>query len=201
MRWFLKLGSLLFHPLLMPLMGTAIYFYITPRFVDQEMVTANLFALAIITVIIPVVSFFLLKSLGQVDSIYLREVRERKFPLMIQCILLLLIIKMVFDPYDSPELYFFFVGILFSAFASLVMVLFKIKVSLHQIGVSGLLFFLVGLSAHFKINLLVTISFFLFVNGWVASARLRAQAHTYTELAIGFLVGALPQLILFNFWL
>lgn len=201
MKLFLKLGSIFFHPLLMPIMGTAIYFYITPRFVEQEMVIANLFALTIITVIIPIVAFFLLKTLGQVESIYLRDVRERKFPLMIQCVLLLLIIKMVFNPYDNPELYFFFVGILFSAFASLVMVLFKIKISLHQIGVAGLLLFLVGLSAHFKINLLIPISFFLFVNGWVASSRLQANAHTYTELGLGFLIGALPQLILFNMWL
>ena len=201
MKLFLRLGSFIFHPLLMPLMGTAIYFYITPRFVDKEMVIANLFALTIITVIIPIVIFFLLKSLGQVASIYLRNVKERKFPLMIQCILLLLILKMVFNPYDSPELYYFFVGILFSAFAALIMVLFKIKVSLHQLGVAGLLLFLVGLSAHFKINLLVTISFLLFVNGWVASSRLQANAHTYKELAIGFFIGALPQLILFNMWL
>ena len=201
MKLFLKIGSILFHPLLIPVMGTAIYFHFTPRFVEQEMVIANLFALTIITVVIPIVVFFLLKSLGQVDSIYLREVKERKFPLMIQCVLLLLIIKMVFNPYDNPELYFFFVGILFSAFASLVMVLFRIKVSLHQIGVAGILIFLVGISAHFKINLLVTISFFLFVNGWVASSRLQANAHTYSELGLGLLIGALPQLILFNMWL
>lgn len=201
MRLFLKIGSYLFHPLLMPLMGTAIYFYITPRYVEKEMVIANLFALAIITVIIPIVVFFLLKSLRLVDSIYLKEVKERRYPLMIQCVLLLLIIKMVFNPYDNPELYYFFVGILFSAFAALVMVLFKIKVSLHQIGVAGLLMFLVGLSAHFKINLLVTISFFLFANGWVASSRLQANAHTYTELGLGLLIGVIPQLILFNMWL
>lgn len=201
MKLFLKLGSILFHPLLMPLMGTALYFYITPRFVEQEMVTANLFALTIISVIIPIVVFFLLKTLGQVQTIYLRDVKERKFPLMIQCVVLLLIIKMVFNPYDNPELYYFFVAVLFSAFASLVMVLFKVKVSLHQIGVAGLLMFLVGLSAHFKINLLLPISFFLFVNGWVASSRLQANAHTYTELGLGFLIGALPQVILFNMWL
>jgi len=201
MRLFLKLGSILFHPLLMPIMGTAIYFYITPRFVEYELVTANLFALTIVTVIIPIVVFFLLKTLRQVETIYLRNVKERKYPLMIQCVLLLLVIKMVFNPYDNPELYFFFVGILFSAFASLVMVLFKVKVSLHQIGVAGLLLFLVGLSAHFKINLLIPISFFLFANGWVASSRLQANAHSYLELGLGFLVGALPQLILFNMWL
>lgn len=201
MRFFLKLGSFLFHPLLIPVMGTALYFYITPRFVEKQMVTANLFALAIITVIIPIVVFFLLRSIGQVKSIYLKDVSERKFPLMVQCVLILLIIKMVFNPYDSPELYFFFVGILFSAFAALVMVLFRVKVSLHQIGVAGILMFLVGLSAHFKINLLMPISFFLFVNGWVASSRLQANAHSYMELAVGFLIGALPQLILFNMWL
>jgi hypothetical protein len=81
------------------------------------------------------------------------------------------------------------------------MVFFKLKVSLHQMGVGGLLVFLVGLSAHFKINLLLTISFFLFVNGWVASSRLNNEAHTYPELLTGLFLGALPQLILFNLYL
>ncbi len=201
MRLFLKLGSYLFHPLLMPVMGTAIYFYITPRFLEQDLVSANLFAIGIVTIIIPIVLFFLLKNLGQVESIYLRDVSERKFPLMIQCVLLLLIIKVVFNPYDNPELYYFFIGILFSSITALIMVLFKVKVSLHQIGVAGVLMFLVGLSAHFKVNLLVTISFFLFVNGWVASSRLQNESHTYPELALGLLVGAVPQFILYNMWL
>jgi len=158
-------------------------------------------AIAIITIFIPIVVFFLLKNIRAVETIYLKEVKERKFPLMIQCILLLLIIKMVFDPFDDREMYYFFVGILFSSFSALVMVFFKVKASLHQMAAAGILMFLVGLSAHFKINLLVTISFFLFVNGWVASSRLNSEAHTYPELGVGFLLGALPQLILFNLWL
>ncbi|MDX1782895.1 MAG: hypothetical protein R3361_01920 [Aequorivita vladivostokensis] len=201
MRFFLKAASYIFHPLLMPLLGTVLYFNVTPRYLEPELMRANLFAIGIITVLMPLVVFFLLKNLGVVETIYLKEVRERKFPLMIQCILLLLIIKMIFDPYEDPELYYFFVGMLFSAFSALVMVLFKLKVSLHQMGVAGILMFLVGLSAHFKINLLVTISFFLFVNGWVASSRLNSDSHTYPELGIGLLLGAIPQLILFNLWL
>ena len=201
MRFFLKAASYIFHPLLMPLLGTVLYFNVTPRYLEPELMRSNLFAIGIITVLIPLVVFFLLKNLGVVETIYLKEVRERKFPLMIQCILLLLIIKMIFDPYEDPELYYFFVGMLFSAFSALVMVLFKLKVSLHQMGVTGILMFLVGLSAHFKINLLVTISFFLFVNGWVASSRLNSDSHTYPELGIGLLLGAIPQLILFNLWL
>ena len=126
----------------MPLLGTILYFNVTPRYVEPELVRANYFAIAIITIFIPIVVFFLLKNLGVVETIYLKEAKERKFPLMIQCILLLLIIKMIFDPYEDPEIYYFFVGILFSAFSALVMVFFKLKVSLHQIGVAGILIFL-----------------------------------------------------------
>lgn len=201
MKLFLKAASYIFHPLLIPLLGTMLYFVVTPRYLDMQIVRVNIFAIAIITIFIPFVMFFLLKNLGVVETIYLREVKERKFPLMIQCILLLLIIKMVFDPYDDPELYNFFVGLVFSAFSALVMVFFKFKVSLHQMGVAGILMFIIGLSAHFKINLLISISFFLFVNGWVATSRLENDSHTYPELGIGLLLGALPQLILFNNWL
>ncbi len=201
MNFFLKSASYLFHPLLMPILGTILYYSVTPKYIDPQFVRVEVFAIVILTILIPIVVFFLLKNLKVVETIYLKEVKERKFPLMIQCILLLLILKTVFDPYDDPELYYFFVGILFSAFSALLMVFFKFKVSLHQMGVSGLLIFLVGLSAHFKINLLITISFFLFANGWVASSRLHGEAHTYPELLIGLLLGALPQLILFNLWL
>lgn len=201
MNLFLKSASYIFHPLLMPLLGVILYYNVTPRYVDTEIVRAELLAITIITVLIPLVVFFLLKNLGAVETIYLRNVKERKFPLMIQCILLLLIIKMVFDIYDDPELYYFIVGILFSTFSALIMVFFKVKISLHQMGVAGILMYLVGISAHFKINLLVSISFFLFVNGWVASSRLNAKAHDYRELMLGLFIGALPQLILFNFWL
>lgn len=201
MRLFLKAASYIFHPLLMPLLGAVLYFSVTPRYIEPELVRAKILAITIITLLIPIVVFFLLKNVRVVDTIYLKDVKERKFPLMIQCILLLLIIKMVFDPYDDREMYYYFVGLLFSAFSALIMVFFKLKVSLHQMGVAGVLMFLVGLSAHFKINLLVTISFFLFVNGWVASSRLNSNAHTYAELAIGLMLGAIPQLILFNLWL
>ncbi|MDN3723295.1 hypothetical protein QRD02_02790 [Aequorivita sp. SDUM287046] len=201
MNLFLKAASYIFHPLLMPLLGTFLYYSVTPKYVDPQLIRVEFFAIAIITLLIPIVIFFLLKNLKVVETIYLKEVKERKFPLMIQCILLLLILKMVFDPYEDAELYYFFVGILFSAFSALIMVFFKLKVSLHQMGVAGILMFIVGLSAHFKINLLISISFFLFVNGWVASSRLNKDSHTYPELGAGFLLGIIPQFILFNFWL
>ncbi len=201
MNFFLRLAAYLFHPLLMPLLGTAIYYAITPRFNEIELVKASLFAVIILTVFIPLVIFFILKNLGLAGSIHLENLKERKYPLMIHCLLLLLILKMVFDPFESPELYYFFVGILFSAISALILLFFKFKVSLHQMGVAGITMFVIGLSAHFKVNLLLTISFFLFVNGWVASSRLHTESHSFKELMIGLFLGIIPQLMVFNFWL
>lgn len=201
MKIFLQIASILYHPLLIPLIGSTLYFSLTPRFIDWEWAGTHLISISIITIAIPLVSYFILRSLGLVESIYLKNVRERRYPLMILCLLLLLIVKKVLHPYDNPELYFFFIGLLFSVIAALIMVLLKVKVSLHQMGVAALLIFVIGLSVHFKIHLLTTINFLLFSNGWVASSRLTANAHTVPELLVGFFVGALPQFVLYNYWL
>ena len=201
MNFFLRFAAYLFHPLLMPLLGSALYYALTPRFIEPDIQQARLLAVAIITLFIPIIVFFLLKNLTIVKSIQLENVTERKYPLMIQCLLLLLIIKMVFDPYDSPELYYFFVGILFSSITTLLLVYAEFKVSLHQMGVAGVTMFLIALGVHFKINVLIAIGVLFIANGWVASSRLHTNSHNYPELIAGFLIGIIPQLIILNFWL
>lgn len=201
MNYFLRVAAYLFHPLLIPAMGVFIYYLITPRFMSMELAQSSFFAVIIITIFIPVITFFLLKNLGVVNSIHLPEVRERKIPLMIQSLLLLLIIKLVFDPYDSPELYYFFIGVLLSALSALVLGIFGFKASLHQMGISGLTMFIIGLSVYFQVNLLLGIGLFFFANGWIASSRLYTKSHTYPELIVGFFVGVIPQLLVLNYWL
>jgi membrane-associated HD superfamily phosphohydrolase len=201
MNNFLRFGAYLLHPLLMPLFGAFAYYIITPRFIESEVIRANLFAIAIITLFVPMVLFLLLKNIGWIQSVELKNVNERKIPLMLQCLLVLLIIKMVFNPYDNPEMYFFFVGILFSSISALLLVIFKIKVSLHQMGIAGVTLFIIALSIHFKINMLLWIGLFILANGWVASSRLHTNSHTYPELILGFAMGFIPQLLLLNFWL
>lgn len=201
MNIFLRIASYLFHPLLMPLYGAAIYYELTPRFIEPLIIKAKLGAIIIITILIPIIIYFLLKNLNIVDSIHLRSVSERKYPLMFQILLILLIIKMVFGVYNNPEMYYFFIAVLFSTLTALIVVLFNFKVSLHQMGIAGLTMFLIALSVHFKINLLFPIGLFFFFNGWVASSRLHLNAHTYPELILGFVLGVIPQLILLNHWL
>ncbi|GAB5401128.1 MAG: hypothetical protein Aureis2KO_27130 [Aureisphaera sp.] len=198
---FLRLGAYVLHPLLMPILGTGIYFYVTPRYIDQQVIQTKLLAVFIITFLIPIVFYFLLKNLGLIQTSQLSDVKERKIPLMIQCLLMLLVVKMVFDPYDAPEMYYFYVGILFSSISALILVMFKIKVSLHQIGIAGTTMFVIALSVHFQINMLLLIGLLLFGNGWVASSRLATHSHTPPELVLGLVIGIVPQLLMLQFWL
>ncbi|WP_109301548.1 hypothetical protein [Aquimarina sp. AU474] len=201
MNFFLKSFSYILHPLLMPLFGAIIYFIAAPRFIPDDIIKTKLFGIMVLTIFIPIVLFFFLKSLGTINSIHLDDVKQRKIPLLLQSMLLIIVIKMVIDVYRYPELYFFFLGILFSMLSSIFMVLFNIKASIHMIGISGVTMFTVALSIHFGMNLTLLIAGLMIANGLVASSRLHCKAHTNLELVLGFLIGVIPQLTLVNFWL
>lgn len=201
MHFFLKIAAWLFHPLFIGIYGVLLYFLVTPRFVQPEIVYGKLLVVSILTLMIPILFFFILRNLNWVQSIELHSVNERKAPLMILAVLLLLMLRVVFDFYNYPELYYYFLGVLFTVITAWILVLFKFKASLHMMGISGLAMYAIALSIHFNINILMTIAFLLFACGWVASSRLHSKSHTTIELIIGFFIGWIPQLLLVNYWL
>ena len=88
MRFLLKSASFIFHPLWLPLAGSFLYFIFTPRFFPEGVVQAKLLAIAILTIFIPIVFYFLLKNLGKAQSVFLVDVNERKWPLIFYAILI-----------------------------------------------------------------------------------------------------------------
>lgn len=201
MKTLLKSASFLFHPIWMPLAGTLIYFLVTPRFFPLEVIKAKLFAIAIMTIFIPIVFVYMLKTLGKVRDHNLRQIRERKLPLLFFALLDLVVINYVLNTFDYAELYYFFLGIMISALMALFFLLLNVKVSLHMMGLGGLTIFLVFLSLHFDLNLIYTISFLIAVTGLTASSRLYYSAHTYSELGLGLVLGWLPQVAVAFIWL
>jgi hypothetical protein len=128
-------------------------------------------------------------------------VDERRWPLFFFILLTLMILYQVLNSYNYPALYFYFVGILFSTMTCFIMSLFRVKVSLHLVGLTGLAMFVVALGVHFHLNLIYTIAFLLTALGLTASSRLLYKAHTPLELIVGFFIGLIPQLIVINYWL
>lgn len=201
MKLLLKSASYIFHPLWMPFTGSLLYFLLTPRFFPEGVIKAKLLAIAIITLFIPIVFYFLLKNLGKAQSVFLKDVNERKWPLFFFLLLIIMVLKQVLNVYNYQALYYYFIGILFSTLLCYLLTWLKLKASLHMVGFTGLTVFIIALSSHYHLNLIWTISFLILTLGLIASSRLFYRAHNYTELTTGFLIGLIPQLVVVMFWL
>jgi len=201
MKAILKAFSYVFHPLWLPLFTVLYYFYITPRFLSGSFIYSKVFAIGILTVIIPILSFFMLKNLNLVATVHLKTPKERIYPLLLQVAFTTLIIFKIFKGYELPELHYFFLGALGTTVSCLFLALFKIKASLHMASLGGVLLFIIGLSLHFQISLLLYIAIAVFIVGATASSRLLAKAHTVPELVIGFILGSVPQFLTYSQWI
>lgn len=197
----LKSISFIFHPLLIPLLGVIFYFIKSPRYIPIQIIQAKLISLSILTIVLPILLYFLLKTLGKVKSIYLENTKERIFPLLVNCMVVLLVLNRILSSSQIIELYYFFVGILISTMACLFLAILKFKASIHMISVAGLFMFFIALSIHFSININGTLAIMSIITGAVATSRLHVKAHTSIELVIGFIIGFIPQLILLKYWL
>jgi len=201
MNTLLKSISYIFHPLLMPFLGVVFYFSKSPRFIPLSIIKAKLFSLALLTIIIPILLFFLLRTLGKINTIHLATTKERILPLLINCVIVFVISQRIFPNNEIAELYYFFVGVLLSTFTCLILAVLNLKVSIHMIASAGVFMFFIALSIHFNININGSIALFAIAIGAIATSRLHLNAHTNIELILGFFVGVIPQLILLNYWL
>lgn len=201
MNQLLKSISFIFHPILMPMLGVVFYFSKSPRFIPIEIIRAKLISLFILTILLPILLYYLLKSIGKVQSIYLNSTQERLFPLFLNGCIAVLILNRVLPATEIIELYYFFVGILISTMACFILAILKFKASIHMIGVAGVTMFYIALSIHFSININGTLALMFILIGAIATSRLHLKAHTNIELLLGLFIGVLPQLILVNYWL
>lgn len=201
MKKFLSSFSYIFHPIFVPIFGSLFYFLFSNYYFTEQQKYLILLQISIITVFIPISFFYLLRSLGKVDSVMVSQLSQRSLPLIIQSILIFLLITKSITAEVIPELYYYFLGGLMSTFLLLILLILKIKASIHMVGISTLTIFVIALSCHYHINAIYTITLLVAINGLVATSRLEMEAHTNKELVIGFFSGMLPQIILTYFWL
>ncbi|WP_026727042.1 hypothetical protein [Flavobacterium denitrificans] len=201
MKKILPLFSYILHPIFISMYATLFYLFCKEdAFTNQEKYFV-LFQILIITVLVPILFFLLLKSTGHVTSIMVHETSQRKIPLILQCFLYILLVKRSIIVTRYPELHFFFLGALFTTILALVCSLFKIKASLHVAAISGFAIFVIGLNMHLQMQNPYWPALLILLTGIVASSRLEMQAHTPKEILIGLFIGVLPQILFVFLWL
>ncbi|MEP3207865.1 MAG: hypothetical protein ABJN95_01670 [Maribacter sp.] len=201
MKLFLKVITYLFHPLFIPIAGTLAYFMITPRYTPNEFQSGNILPIFILTVIIPIIAFLILKNVGVIAAVFMPNIAERKYLLYIGISLLLMVVYKVIPNNYAIELHFYFVGLIGATFASIVLLFFNFKSSIHLMGMGSLFMYLVCLSVHFEINITIALSLVILATGLVATSRLYLQSHGRAALLVGFLLGVISQLLTVKFWL
>lgn len=197
----LPVFSYIFHPIFVSLYGTLFYFLIANSFFYNSQIIVTLVQVTILTLLLPLSMYFLFRSLGVVTSFTEASISERKMPIAVQGILLFVLIKFSVSRDTVAELYFFFLGGFLSSVIVLASVILKFKASLHMIGISALTCFIFGLSMYYQFQFVNLVAFCIVCMGLVASSRLYMKAHTHRELIAGMIIGAGPQLFLYQYWL
>lgn len=197
----LPVFSYLFHPLFISVYAVVLFFFFGRHMYNYQEIYLVIIQIVIITIFIPLTIYYLLLSLGRVDSIMLTHKNQRRLPLLIHSVLLLILIRKSITMEYFPVLYFFFLGSFISTFWAFVFLFTKFKVSLHQLAIASLTVFVIGISMHYHVRMIWIIIPLLICNGFVASSRLVMKAHTPTELILGGLIGSIPQIGLLYFWL
>ena len=201
MKKILPFFSYLFHPIFIPLLGTVFYVLLDAHYFTLPQYLILFLQIIIITILLPVAFFYLLRTFGKIENVMLSDISQRKIPLLLQLMLFAVLIEKSITIDRFPSLYFFLVGGLLSTIFAFMLLYAKFKASIHMIGISSLTVFIIGLSIHNQINTINTVTFFVIMNGVVASSRLVMEAHSKKELLVGFLCGVIPQSALLYFWL
>lgn len=198
-KLFANIISVLLHPVFMPFISCVfLYYYMPESFegIKPKVLTGWLGMVIINTIMFPVILMLLLKGLGFIKSIYLRDVKERVIPLIGTMVFYFwpyLVAKNVGAPEAAKIL---MLGNFWGIVLVFVITIF-FKISMHSSGVGSLIGFVVVMSLLSQKMMLLPLSIALIICLLIIWARYFGKAHSAKELALGIVVGILAQIAAF----
>ena len=191
-----RIMSILFHPLLVGVWMMAYVTFIHPTLFLAVSDRSRLLKMATFTnnnLVFPLLVVLLLKGLGFSSSIFLRTQKERIVPYIASVIFFFWTWNVFNHQEDAPQaLRDMCQGIFFAASAGLVLNSY-FKISMHAIGMGGLVGFMLMLALQGQAYSLLPLAASLLLSGLVCTARLIDSDHYPFDILSGFLMGFLAQ--------
>ena len=194
-----KILSLVFFPLLIPTYTLLIIFNINVYFsmiIPQLAKLQILGMVFLITFIFPLFMMILFQRIGIIKSLYMKTKEERTLPYLMTIIFYYLASYLLKQLQISPIFYYFILGATFLIIITLIINFFW-KISIHMIGIGGMLGTLMGLSFLWMIDIPFLIILLVLCSGITGYARLKLNAHNPAQIYSGFLLGTSFMLFLF----
>ncbi len=191
-----KLFSIILHPLLMPLYATWIllntgsYLSFSTSPILQKFIY---FVVFISTTLLPSLGVWLLLKNGKINSLEMPERKERNSPFIIT---LLCYIASVYLLFNMPiaRIFAYMVGGGLLAIIWAFIINLKWKVSIHMMGIGGLMGLMFGYALLFHVNMIFILIMMASLAGILGWARLKLEAHTPAQVYVGFVGGFFIEL-------
>ena len=185
-----KVISTILHPIFMPIIALYISLKLIPSigFSITNYLSFIYTVMIISTIVLPLITILFMIKKNEISSLEMSDNKERSTPLIATAIWMVigyLIIEniLVFSPLLKAEIIgaigIIFVGSIVSKYW---------KISLHMLGVGGVVGVLMSLNFIFG-GLIEIIIVSIIISGILGAARLREKAHNSTQIYIGFIVG------------
>jgi hypothetical protein len=186
-----KIFSVVFQPLLVPTLSLLILFNLNNYIALIIPVSARQLILGMVfitTFVLPALMVLILYKRGIVKSFQMNEREERIIPLFITGVFYFLAYHMIRQLQMDDVYQRIFLGSAFLVLIALVVSLIW-KISMHMIGMGGMLGAFIGVSQVLHIDMMLLIVALVIACGLTGFARLKLKAHTPLQVYVGFLTG------------
>lgn len=201
--WYLaKVVTYLFHPILLP---TYAFFFVDQFFPYQFMHLGLqqkmqlLLTILTNTLVFPLITVGLMKALKIINNFEMTTNKERILPFIAVSLFYfwtyLVVQKLGVGYYFSHVALGASLGIFLAFFLNVFY-----KISLHAVGAGGFIGIALSLTLISTYNLLSPLLLVLVLAGAIGSARLFLGAHNSREVATGYMVGLLGQMVAFAYF-
>ena len=199
-RQFAQFLSVIMHPVLMPTYALLLIFRQSTYFSYSVSPEAKLAIFSIIilnTFLLPAILSYILVKRGWIKSLEMQKREERMAPFITNFVLMLLASFMIYK-LKLPRVFFLLTLGASVAIAIAVIINIKWKISIHMIGIGGLIGTFFGLSSFLLVDLRMSIIGFLMIAGLLGAARLTLGAHSPAQIYAGFFAGFLCEYLMLS---
>ncbi|MCB0794260.1 MAG: hypothetical protein KDB88_05950 [Flavobacteriales bacterium] len=191
MRSLAFLLSMLLHPLFMPLFTLVIAFRMDPHisfFLPLPLILVTYLMVAVMTILFPLTSTLLLIHSGAVSGLSMVYRAERIIPFSLTLFYFGLCYYLLHRTPHHEATYAMFAGAWVALLLTTLITL-RWKISVHMVGIGGLLGALSGLIVLHHTFSPLEMAVYIVLAGALGTARLLVSDHTPAQVAIGVLLG------------
>jgi hypothetical protein len=194
-----RLVSMTFHPMIIPTLAVIILFSIPGYISFSTPVQVRRIVIGLVfinTCIAPFLIILLMKKAKIITDIMLNERLERIYPTVASAFFYLFTYYLIRQANLTFMLSYFIMGATILVLIGF-MVTYFWKISFHMLSIGGFTGFLISISMLLGHNMPFLIVSVILISGMLGSARIILNAHSPSQVYVGYLTGIAVMMILF----